>query len=75
VGKSLNSLLNEDGFEALNIKDINEIERIINKGGDVFFNINPLVSELKEEYELNEFIWDTNQEILNNLYYDLAEEV
>lgn len=76
-GKSLESLLNQDGFKPYTEEEIRLINKTINKGNNVYFMVNPYVSEMKcgEEGALDELMWDTNQDDLNDLCNQLAEEV
>lgn len=75
--KSLESLLNQDGFKPYTEEEIRLVNKQLNKGNNVYFMVNPYVSVMKcgEEGALDELIWDTNQDDLNDLYNQLAEEV
>jgi hypothetical protein len=76
-GKSLEALLNQEGFEPYTEEQIRLINKEINKGNNVYFLVNPFHSEMGcgEEGHLERLMWDTNQGDLNDLYYQLAEEV
>ena len=76
-GKSLEALLTKNGFNRLDNSERTKIDNILNKGGDVFFKVNPFVSEMNggEEGAMNEFIWDINKEDLSDTFYQLMEEI
>lgn len=75
--KSLESLLNQDGFKPYTEEEIRLVNKQLNKGNNVYFMVNPYVSEMKcgEEGALDELMWVTNQDDLNDLCNQLAEEV
>lgn len=76
-GKSLEALLNKEGFKPFTDEEKRLINKEINKGNNVYFLINPYVSEMKcgEEGALDELMWSTDKDDLNNLYYQLQEEI
>lgn len=76
-GKSLDALLNKEGFKPTTEEGRRDIDKSLNKGENVYFLVNPYVSGLNCGIEgvLNEFIWDTDKDSLNDLFYQLAEEV
>jgi hypothetical protein len=76
-GKSLEALLNQEGFEPYTEEEKRLIYKEINKGNNVYFLINPFHSEMGsgEEGHLEQLMWDTNQDDLNALSNQLAEEI
>jgi hypothetical protein len=76
-GKSLEALMNKEGFKTLPEDELKLVNKHISKGETVYFMVNPFLSEMGagEEGHLDEFIWDTDKDKLNNLFYTLAEEV
>lgn len=76
-GKSLEALLNQEGFELFTEEQIRLINKEINKGNNVYFLIDPYHSELGsgEEGHLERLMWGTDKDELNDLYYQLQEEV
>jgi hypothetical protein len=75
-GKSLDALLNKEGFNPTTEEERRNIDNHLNKGESVYFLINPFVCEMGagEEGHLDEFIWGIDKEALNDLYYKLEEE-
>ena len=76
-GKSLDALLNKEGFKSTTEEERRGIDKSLNKGENVYFLVNPYVSEMNsgEEGALCEYMWSTDKDSLNDLYYQLAEEV
>lgn len=76
-GKSLEALMNKEGFNSLTDEELKLVNKHLSKGESVYFLVNPFVCEMGsgEEGHLDEFIWGTDKEALNELYYQLAEEI
>jgi hypothetical protein len=76
-GKSLDALMNKEGFNPLTEDELRIVNKHISNGENVYFMVNPYHSEMGsgEEGHLDEFIWDTDKNKLNDLFYTLAEEV
>lgn len=76
--KSLDAYLrSEDVFTDDESK--REIEKLINKGVNVYLTINPYLSEMHSETEIgthkNHLLWDTDLDRLTDLTYQLSEDV
>lgn len=75
--KGLDALMSLDGFRSLSKSDLIKIERLLNKGENVYFMVNTYIAGMGvgEENHKDEFIWDTDEEKLKDLYYQLMENV
>lgn len=70
-GKSFDALLSSKGIKA-DENEVREIEKLIQKGQDVYTNINPYASQIAGETVL---VWDIDKEELDDLCYRLSEDV
>lgn len=77
--KSLEAFLRTDDIYATD-ECKRQIEKLLNKGENVYLAINPFLSAMHIEGEVgegpkNNLIWDTDKDALDDLCYQLAEEV
>lgn len=76
--KSLEAFLRTDNIFATE-KAKREIEKLVNKGTNVYLAINPYLSAMhvegEDESPQNHLLWDTDKDALSELCAQLAEDV
>lgn len=76
--KSLEAYLRTDDIFATD-DDKRQIEKLLNKGENVYLTTNPYLSEMYHESEVGthkyHLLWGTNLDELDDLCYQLQEEV
>jgi hypothetical protein len=77
-GKSLEAYLRTDDIFATD-DDKRQIEKLLNKGENVYLTTNPYLSAMHSETEVGthkyHLLWGTNLDELDDLCYQLQEDV
>jgi hypothetical protein len=71
--KSIEAMFESKGFE--NFSCIPAIKKILSKGDNVYVTFDPYHSEMKEDGDLDECLWDTDYDKLMDKFYQAQEEI